>query len=74
MCLCVSVSVCLFSVGGHTVGARELKFCMEDHIYPEEVIGYILLRYPYPYSWVRGGQRVVLEVHAAQTVHFCEIS
>ena len=22
--------------------------------------------------WVGGGQRVIVEVHAAQTVHFCE--
>ena len=64
------VCVCLFSIGGHTVGPTVLKFGMEDHIYPGEVIGYILFRYPYPR--VGGGQRVVLEVRAAQTVHFCE--
>ena len=44
MCVCV----CLFSIGGHTVGPAMLKFDMEDHIYPGEVIGYILFRYPYP--------------------------
>ena len=60
----------LFSIGGHTVGPTVLKFGMEDHIYPGEVIGYILFRYPYPR--VGGGQRVVLEVRAAQTVHFSE--
>ena len=37
--------MCLFSIGGHTVGPTVLKFGMEDHIYPREVIGYILLRY-----------------------------
>ena len=43
---------------------------MEDHIYLWEVIGYILMRHPNPLNG--GGQRVVLEVHAAQTVQFCE--
>ena len=68
--VCVSVSVCLFSKCGLTIGPTVLIFGMEDHICPEEVKGYILLRYPYP--WVRGGLRVVLKVHAAQTAHFCE--
>ena len=40
------MSVCLFSIGGHTVGHTVLKFGMEDHIYPREVMGYILLGYP----------------------------
>ena len=53
------------------IGPTELKFTMEDHIYPGEIIGYISLRYPYPMG--RGGHRVVLEVHAAQMVHFCAI-
>jgi len=44
----VCVCVCLFSIGGHTVGPTELKFGMEDHIYPWEVLSYILFRYPYP--------------------------
>ena len=61
--MCVSVSVCLFSKCGLTIGPTVLIFGMEDHICPEEVKGYILLRYPYP--WVRGGLRVVLKVHAA---------
>ena len=43
--------VCVFFIGGHTVGPRVLKFGMEDHIYPWEVIGYILFGYPNP-----GGQ------------------
>ena len=60
----------MFSVGSHTVGPTGLKFGMEDYIYPGEVIGYILFWYPYPQC--PGGQRGVLEVHAAQTVHFCE--
>ena len=30
--------VCIFSIGGHTIGPAVLKFCMEDHIYPGEVI------------------------------------
>ena len=38
----------VFSIGGHTVGPTELKFGMKDHIYPEEVIGYILFRNPNP--------------------------
>ena len=42
------VCVCVFSIGDHTVGPTVLKFGMEDHIYPWEVIGYILLRYPNP--------------------------
>ena len=40
--------VCLFSIGGHTVGPTVLKFGTEDHIYPGEVIGYISFQYPYP--------------------------
>ena len=56
----MGVCVCLFSIGGHTVGPTVLKFCIEDRIYPWEVIGYILFRYPYPQGL--GGQRVVLEV------------
>ena len=34
----VAVCVCVFSIGGHLVGPTELKFGMEDHIYPGEVI------------------------------------
>ena len=37
----------MFSIGGHTVGLIELKLGMEDHIYSEEVIGYISHRHPY---------------------------
>ena len=44
----VCVCVCLFSIGSHTVGPTGFKIGMEDPIYPGEVIGYILLRYPYP--------------------------
>ena len=40
--------MCVFSIGGHTVGPTVLKFGMEDHIYPWEVIGYISFRYPNP--------------------------
>ena len=64
MCVCVCID-------GHTVGPTELIFGMEDHIYPLEVLSYILFRYPNPQGR-GGGQRVVLEVRAAQTVHFCE--
>ena len=67
VCACVCVSV-LYR--GYTVGPTMLKFGMEDHIYLWEVIGYILMRHPNPLNG--GGQRVVLEVHAAQTVQFCE--
>ena len=42
---------CVFSIGGHTVGPTELKFGMEDHIYPREVIGYILFPNTYPPWW-----------------------
>ena len=35
-------------IGGHTIRPIVLKFGMEDHIYPWEVIGYILLWYPNP--------------------------
>ena len=59
--MCVWVCVCVFFIGSHTVGPTELKFGMEDHIYPWEVIGR-----------AGGGQRVVLEVRAAQTVNFCD--
>ena len=62
--------VCLLYIGGHTIRPTVLKFGMEDHIYPWEVIGYILLWYPNPLG--RGGQRVLLEVRAAQTVRFWE--
>ena len=34
--------MCLFSIGGHIVGPTVLKFGMEDHVYPWEVIWYIL--------------------------------
>ena len=44
----VCVRACVFSIGGHTVGPTELKFGMEDHIYPREVIGYILFPNTYP--------------------------
>ena len=44
----IKVSVCVFSIGGHTVGPTELKFGMEDHIYPRGVIGYILFPNTYP--------------------------
>ena len=33
--------MCVFFTG-HTVGPTVLKFGMDDHIYPWEVIGYIL--------------------------------
>ena len=46
--VCVSVSACLFSKCGHTIGPTVLIFGIEDHICPEEVKGYILLPYPYP--------------------------
>ena len=39
--------MCVFFIGSHTVGPRVLKFGMEDHIYPWEVIGYISFRYPH---------------------------
>ena len=44
----VRVCFCLFSIGGHIVGPTVLKFGLEDHIYPGEVIGYISFRFPYP--------------------------
>ena len=44
--------MCVFSIGDHIVGPRELKFGMEDHIYPWEVIGYISFRYT---SWQGSG-------------------
>ena len=44
----VCVRACVFSIGGHTVGPTELKFGMEDHIYPRGVIGYILFPNTYP--------------------------
>ena len=40
--------VFVFFIGGHTVGPTELKLGMKDHIYPGEVIGYILFLYPNP--------------------------
>ena len=43
----VCVSVYLFFIGGvHTVGPRERRFGLEDHIYNGEVIGYISFWYP----------------------------
>ena len=44
----------MFFNSGHIVGPRMLKFDMEDHIYPWEVIGYILFGYPNT-----GGQRAL---------------
>ena len=44
----IKVTVCVFYIGSHTVGPRVLKFGMKDHIYPWEVIGYILFGYPNP--------------------------
>ena len=44
----VTMWVCLFSIGGHYVGPTVLKFGMEYHIYPGEVIGYISFGYPLP--------------------------
>ena len=44
----IKVTVCISSIGGHTVGPTELKFGMEDHIYLWEVLRYISFRYPYP--------------------------
>ena len=52
--------MCVFFIGGHTVGPTELKFGMEDHIYPWEVIGYISFGYPNPgdqgalKTWLQG--------------------
>ena len=63
------MSECLLSIGGHTVGPTELKFGKEDDIYPGRLQDAFCSGTPSP--WVRGGQRVVLEVHAAQTLHFC---
>ena len=40
--------MCVLSIGGNTVGPKELKFGMEDHIYPWEVRRYISFRYLYP--------------------------
>ena len=34
------MAVCLLSAGGSTVEPTQQKFGEEDHIYPEEVIGY----------------------------------
>ena len=48
VCVRACVRACVFSIGGHTVGPTELKFGMEDHIYPREVIGYILFPNTYP--------------------------
>ena len=44
------VSVCLFSIGGHTIGPRVLKLGMEDHIYPGG--GYRIHFAPVPLPWV----------------------
>ena len=53
--VCVCVSVCLLSIGGHTLGPTMLKFGMESHIYPWEVKGYISFRYPnWQGNWVLG--------------------
>ena len=49
--------MCLFCIGGNSAEPTELNFGMEDHIYPREVIGYILLMYPYwqgPFLGVSG--------------------
>ena len=37
-----------FSLGICTFGLAELKFGIEVHIYPWELIGYIRVRYPNP--------------------------
>ena len=45
--------MCVFvlSIGSHTIGLTKLKLSMEDHIFPGEVLKYILFRYPYPHGW-----------------------
>ena len=42
--------MCVFFIGGYTIRPRVLKFGMENHIYPWEVIGYILFGYPNPWG------------------------
>ena len=44
----IKVTVCVFFIGGDTVGPTVLKFGIEVRIYPWEVIGYISLRYHQP--------------------------
>ena len=44
----IKVTVCVLSIDSHTVGPAELKFGMEDLIYPWEVLSYISFRYPNP--------------------------
>ena len=44
--VCVCVCACVFFLSGHTAGPTELKFGMDDQIYPRVVIGYILFWYP----------------------------
>ena len=53
------VCVCLFSIGGHTVGTTELKFGMENHFNHLEVIGYIWAGYPHP--WGQGALKRVYQ-------------
>ena len=54
---------CMFAIGAGTVGAMGLKFGMELEFHPKSVG-------PHPLGG--GGQRVLLEVRAAPTLHFWE--
>ena len=40
--------MCVFSIGSRIVGPIEVKFGMEDHIYPGEVLRCISFRHPKP--------------------------
>ena len=46
--MCVCVFVCMFAIGGHTVGPIGPKFCTEVRSHPGSVIGYVRTRRPHP--------------------------
>ena len=49
--MCVGVWVSVLYRLSHCVGPTVVKFGIEDHIYPAEVVEYILFWYPYPQGW-----------------------
>src|SRR5574343_45520 len=57
--MCVGLFVCVFAIGGRTVGPIGLKFCTEVAFHPGSVIGYVPTGRPPPpgRGWPRSASR-----------------